>query len=213
MIYHLRFIHLGMERRKPPKKPKIKKIKCSVCEIKLAPNELDEHLCSNDENIQCEYCPESFKATVKLLEHLKRSHDEKKLYRCEKCPRFFAMIRLKEYHLHRHIGESKSFICDICTKSFATNFLLNLHVQRHTTEKRKTFDTISKERILVFYLNYSISYFKRICAMNAVNHLSFLHNCSDIEILIIRKNSNAQIVRNFYTVYTAYVDIVQCIKI
>lgn len=139
MLGHLKFKHIGIERKSVMRKPKKKTCKCSVCETRLTSDELNQHLCGTDETIICEYCNTSFSSIPKILEHLQISHDEKKLYRCEKCPRFFAMIRLKEYHLSRHNGESKSFICNICTKGFATSTLLGIHQQRHTTEKCNLF--------------------------------------------------------------------------
>lgn len=104
---------------------------CEICKMELTSSELNSHLCDEEKSIRCDYCPVEFTATMKLLEHLKNTHD-KKFYGCEKCPKFFAMIALKEYHMKTHEKDlPRPFRCETCSNAFASKDSLRTHIKTH----------------------------------------------------------------------------------
>lgn len=117
------------------------KFKCIVCSSRFVLwDEFSRHLCQGS-SIQCAYCSETFFATVALLDHLERSHDEKTLFKCERCARFYSMALLKQYHMMQHVDveteDTKPFACKTCKKRFATKMSLRNHEEIHSDKKRK----------------------------------------------------------------------------
>lgn len=112
--------------------------KCEICKMTLTHSELNSHLCGKESSIRCDYCANEFTTTLKLIDHLEKSHETKKLHQCEKCPKFLASIALREYHMKSHdLDAPKRFICEICSKCFASKVLLNAHSKTHGNRKCK----------------------------------------------------------------------------
>lgn len=111
--------------------------KCDICKIPLTLNELNHHLCDDIKSIKCEYCPKSFVATIKLLEHLE-THEKRRFYRCDKCPKFLPMVTLKEHHMKTLHDKPKKFVCSVCSKAFADRYQLDKHKRTHTAKRSKT---------------------------------------------------------------------------
>lgn len=114
--------------------------KCAICRMRLTLNELNSHLCDNIKSIRCEYCQDKFTATSKLLDHLNKSHEQRKFYNCDGCPKYFPMIALKEYHMKANGHDApKLFACNVCPKTFRCKITLNKHMKCHsmTSERCK----------------------------------------------------------------------------
>ncbi|XP_055322856.1 zinc finger protein 208-like [Sitodiplosis mosellana] len=110
--------------------------KCGICRMVLTAKELRSHLCGGEKCIRCEYCSNEFTTTKKLLDHLDKSHEKKKLHQCDKCLKFFTMIILKEHHLKSHeLDAPKTFICEICSKAFPSKECLKNHIRIHDKTK------------------------------------------------------------------------------
>lgn len=114
-----------------------RKIKCTICKIRITHRDFEQHLCFNLQLIQCEYCVLSFTTTLCLMKHLENFHDEKQLYRCEHCPRFFAMAILKDYHTGQHTIVAKAFACELCPKRYVSKATLMNHMKTHALKHRK----------------------------------------------------------------------------
>lgn len=85
---------------KPEKLPKTKQ-RCQICRNQS--EDLKQHMCTNETEIQCEYCASIFKSTIDLGEHFNEvNHKNVRYYRCNKC----NMAFLTEYFLKCH-QESK----------------------------------------------------------------------------------------------------------
>ncbi|XP_055305238.1 zinc finger protein 82 homolog isoform X2 [Sitodiplosis mosellana] len=147
--------HLNTHRERIPPKPTIKKtyecyickrefkLSCSIqrhmkvhiesnekCDVCRSEVTADQHLCIEEENISCEYCPQTFVSTKNLLEHLESAHSEKKLHKCLKCHQYFRMMFLKIIHERNHDIITKPFHCEVCPKSFSIRDSLMNHRQR-----------------------------------------------------------------------------------
>lgn len=108
--------------------------KCDVCNERCTRKEFNSHMCvSSEKTIQCEYCPKSFGAIVKLIGHIETEHEAEKIqHRCEKCKRFFGMMRLRDLHVMQHKEEEKLYDCKICGKFFSSADKLSTHLYRHS---------------------------------------------------------------------------------
>lgn len=111
--------------------------KCKICKAALTRNELNTHLCGDEAFISCEYCDDEFTATLKLLEHLQKSHVRRKFYQCEKCPKFFVMIGLRKYHMKTHAQDEAELVCNVCCKIFDSTRQLKRHMNSHDTQNCK----------------------------------------------------------------------------
>lgn len=115
---------------------------CKICKESLTVSELSSHLCGQEKKICCEYCDKSFTSTFRLLEHLKKPHENRKLYRCSKCPLFFPMTILRIYHMAQHNNEvllPMSFLCNVCGKTFKTSYQLDNHKKTHEEKSNSIF--------------------------------------------------------------------------
>lgn len=108
--------------------------KCVICQENLTANEIDCHVCFEENSIDCDYCRLSLNATAKLLEHLENAHDDRTIYQCRKCPRYFGMTKLRKWHEKEHKDIPKQFACHLCEKKFAYKYLLRTHMDSHITE-------------------------------------------------------------------------------
>lgn len=109
--------------------------KCSICKEMFTSNELNEHIChSNDKSITCDYCTESFGATLKLLEHLKGSHGEQTIHKCCECNRYFPTVSLR--NLHEAFHKDRPIVCEICSKRFPNIYELKSHSIAHSDESK-----------------------------------------------------------------------------
>lgn len=117
--------------------------KCEICRSPLTFNELNTHLCGKEESIDCDYCPNTFIATSKLVKHIETSHGKRKFYQCEKCPKFFPMITLKEWHIITHAQDlPRLFVCNICSKAYAMESVLKTHIKSHDKTISNTINTL-----------------------------------------------------------------------
>lgn len=71
---------------------------CQICNVNLAPDQFQTHLCVDVSEITCEYCKSSFKATIELCEHLKVAKHTEMIYECDKCPMVFSTATLLRFH-------------------------------------------------------------------------------------------------------------------
>lgn len=79
---------------------------CPICRTEQDRTNMNTHLCSGKNDVQCEYCSKGFKSTNKLLKHLDKVHrTNRRFYRCDKCPMLFPMIWLKDCHQNTHADE------------------------------------------------------------------------------------------------------------
>lgn len=111
--------------------------KCKVCAMHFSTEHFEQHLCKG-QNVQCDYCTESFQTTTSLLEHLECHNGHHKLYKCQDCSRIFPMVFLLDCHrdrLHRII--ERPFTCRICMRSFRLANSLTKHRATHSEERRK----------------------------------------------------------------------------
>ncbi|XP_055311487.1 zinc finger protein 595-like [Sitodiplosis mosellana] len=115
----------------------VKMTKCQVCKRSLKLDDLNSHLCGKEKSIRCDYCPNEFTTTSKLVEHLEKSHETNvKFYQCEKCKKCFPMIALKDFHMISHAqDEPKPFVCEICSKAFSKEYYLKVHSETHDAPK------------------------------------------------------------------------------
>lgn len=112
--------------------------RCKVCQKSLSRDELDTHMCGDEESIRCDYCPNEFIVTLELLEHLKESHQNTETYQCEKCPKYFTMTALKEIHMKMHEKHTqKPFACNVCSMLFSKKKYLDFHKKTHDQIKSK----------------------------------------------------------------------------
>lgn len=141
--------------------------KCEICNVKLNFRTLDEHLCDEQEIMQCEYCSKPFDATIKLIEHLNSQHTDGILHKCQKCPKFYKMDNLRVIHEKYHPEEKlKPFWCEQCLKGFATDYSLNCHKELHSNESMNE----SKNKNNTFVSNS-----KYICNTNTHTLFAFIH--------------------------------------
>lgn len=110
---------------------------CKICMKKFAWPEYVEHLCTGDE-IQCEYCSQSFKSIFKLNTHIESDHRNHKTHTCSKCPRFFHMKTLLQLHKTNHKDEEKKFVCDICNKRYWKKQKIKEHMETVHGDKNAT---------------------------------------------------------------------------
>lgn len=110
--------------------------KCDVCKLPRCMDELDTHLCGDQEQIQCDYCDQMFKVTTKLVEHL-QSHDNQRFYHCKHCHLYFGMKILRDYHEEQHVKKAKYYKCETCSKTFATKNNLISHMGTHEADRCK----------------------------------------------------------------------------
>lgn len=118
---------------------------CHVCGMFFSLQGLNKHVC-HGQSIQCEYCPDNYPSTIKLLEHLKCHKDRLSLYRCAVCSKVFGMSALLEMHKRKHTELERPWICDICNGRFTLRKWLTAHRHIHTDEKSKPTD-LSLEKI------------------------------------------------------------------
>ena len=140
---------------------------CEICNEQLNFRELGEHLCDEEEVMQCEYCSEPFNATIKLVQHLNTKHDGT-LHKCGKCSKMYKMAQLRDIHEAYHPKEKpKIFSCDECTKKFSSEKLLKCHILLHTNESK------NKRKLNINFLHqFCTKCFHSqgiLCATNAEN--------------------------------------------
>ncbi|GLV45260.1 uncharacterized protein CBL_05360 [Carabus blaptoides fortunei] len=75
---------------------------------------------------RCKICSETFRTTVKYVEHLKIHPLE-----CNICGKNFYKMANLQLHLKRHMGV-RPYKCDICSKAFLTKQKLGEHHNVHT---------------------------------------------------------------------------------
>lgn len=122
--------------------------KCTICNEKLSLDELYAHLCNKDESlIKCQYCSRTFKATIKLVEHLEVFHDDKTFYECEQCLRTFEMHDFLEIHKNTHADREPKFPCDKCDQKFYLQTRLNQHKQSDHPEPKQ--DPVLKRKTIL----------------------------------------------------------------
>lgn len=114
---------------------------CQICNMRFSAKGLNEHLC-HGKSVECEYCPEIFDNTIRLMEHLVCHKDQNKLYKCTACPKMYAMDCLLKVHKRQHNYMEKMFACDMCERRFKTNSLLTKHRTTHSEARRKISITI-----------------------------------------------------------------------
>lgn len=73
---------------------------CGICSFgPMEADQLSRHLCMNFFQINCQYCPTSFKSTIDLQNHLnKANHVGMHLYKCGYCKMIFCTKSLLEFH-------------------------------------------------------------------------------------------------------------------
>lgn len=114
--YEITTLHKRNQYLKTFEPEHVKKVdECSVCKSKMTTDELYLHLCqqlNNESDIQCQYCRKSYSSTMKLLNHLRVSHNkpEKRFYRCKQCPEIFGMAQLMDIHTRTHPKEKPTII-------------------------------------------------------------------------------------------------------
>lgn len=85
---------------------KVEREHCQICDVFLKSDELRQHLCMDQKEIVCEYCPASVKSTIDLCNHLtEANHMEMNIYRCDRCSMGFLSAILLEFHQLTH-GET-----------------------------------------------------------------------------------------------------------
>lgn len=110
---------------------------CSICGMHFSKEHFDRHLCKG-RTIQCEYCTESFKTTLSLLEHLKQHKNQLVITSCSHCKMLAPMKILFEFHT-RHHHKAKAYRCEVfgCDRSFDVRTALHKHRYMHKKEKRE----------------------------------------------------------------------------
>lgn len=110
--------------------------KCVVCNEMCTANELECHICGAEKSIQCEYCSESFDATVKLIRHIDTEHaTEKILHRCGKCRLFFEMEHFRNVHQKQHKWPTSFTISETCIKGFSGMHKWNSDVEQNSSTR------------------------------------------------------------------------------
>lgn len=101
--------------------------KCTICDMHFSAKNFDRHLCKG-KIVQCEYCTESFRSTVSLLQHLDTHKDEIVLNLCNGtcCSKKFKMKSLLEWH-SRHQHRVRPFTCNICKAKFNSKMYVHQH--------------------------------------------------------------------------------------
>lgn len=109
---------------------------CVVCRERYEKCRINQHLCTLEHSIICEYCSQAYSSTNRLLDHLKSAHTERNMYRCLKCPKLFGMIVLKNIHERSH-DIINPFPCNICSKSYMKPDSLQRHQKRDHQENQE----------------------------------------------------------------------------
>ena len=125
------------------------KYSCSVCGERFAePLHVVSHERvhiekTDDKTIyQCQFCPENYKKSDSLHDHLLAKHDGKgydgSVFECDICAKkSCSMVNLRN-HMKTHEDKSnkpRPYSCHICTKSFTNSMGLHRHVASHTQTK------------------------------------------------------------------------------
>lgn len=75
------------------------KSRCEVCYVMLTRTELQHHICMNQTEIICEYCPAVLNSTAEFGEHLKSAeHSNISIYKCNNCTLVFPSELLLNFH-------------------------------------------------------------------------------------------------------------------
>lgn len=115
----------------------VRDIKCEICRELLTLNEMMQwHICGCDDGttenreLSCEYCDQSFQSVAKCVEHLKTMHaDDRTIYQCRKCSQYFGMMQLRDLHEKYYPHVSKPFQCNICSHKFSSTVRIQTHMQ------------------------------------------------------------------------------------
>ena len=86
----------------------------------------------------CEECDVEFRNSDNIVEHLRKVHRQKIVFKCSKCDKFFAakakLSRHEQVHLKMETGPS-AYECEYCGKQFVYDSYLRRHRASHTGEK------------------------------------------------------------------------------
>ena len=74
----------------------------------------------------CEHCPKGFTSHGALLQHVGKTHTEKK-FQCAKCSRKFVTITRLQLHIQETSSLDNQFLCQVCDERFASDSLLLDH--------------------------------------------------------------------------------------
>lgn len=123
-----------------PKKPReshnnLTKYICKICGMHFSVEELNRHL-YRGVSVQCEYCSESFDATLKLLGHLS-THQNYESPKCTECSRTYRLKILIDWHMNRHSIEMNSNKCDVCNRRFNAKDSFKAHLRTHSETEGK----------------------------------------------------------------------------
>lgn len=88
--------------------------RCETCCVLLPLDELRQHLCSNANEVVCEYCSRSFKSTIDYGSHLANTQiDHKtKLYKCTDCTVGFPAAQLLKFHQESNMTHAQDVDSD-----------------------------------------------------------------------------------------------------
>jgi len=79
----------------------------------------------------CPHCPKSFTASSILRTHL-RQHNGERPFKCKFCGKAFASHAAHDSHVRRTHENLKIYSCNICAKTFSMEFELKFHLTTHT---------------------------------------------------------------------------------
>ncbi|CAL4173408.1 unnamed protein product, partial [Meganyctiphanes norvegica] len=114
--------------------------KCPVCKLKFRQvDQLKNHIIESHpevSNLQCKFCPITFKNYTTYVAHLKLKHPkeggyDKKPVRCKICGESFSHKMQWQYHMRSHILTMQT--CEICGASVKD---IKIHMNLHTREKQ-----------------------------------------------------------------------------
>lgn len=85
----------------------------------------------------CNICDTEFPSRVRLLEHLKDTHDANRPFKCSHCKLLFSKVRTLQDHIDL-IHETDKFRCDYCGILFQKQTSLTAHYKKHEGDETFT---------------------------------------------------------------------------
>lgn len=118
--------------------------RCEVCFETTA--DLDQHICMDQSEVNCDYCSASFKSTIDLGIHLSDAkHPDTQLFKCDKCTMAFAAASLLQFHqssehTHTSIEDTHKrtyFECYLCKIKIRSWTETRTHLKQHVAARDK----------------------------------------------------------------------------
>ncbi|XP_026319433.1 zinc finger protein 32-like isoform X2 [Hyposmocoma kahamanoa] len=128
-----KYIRGGRE-KPPPKRPRMKCVKCEKSFQKY--ENLEAHMRSHfgkKPDIKCEHCDKTFLTFRSLNAHV-RTHTGVRKYQCQTCGKHFAYLNVLKNHELIHAG-IKKHACHMCDMKFVQAYNLKMHLETHSAQK------------------------------------------------------------------------------